>query len=237
MSSEAAAYRSTSAIVNSGFRASDRYIAIVKLVTIPKATVARLPLYLHALENLQAEGTRTVSSETLAQRVNVNAAKVRKDLSFLGAHGVRGVGYDSTDLGDQIREALGLTRDFRVVIVGIGNLGAALASYGGFGVARFHIVGLYDADDDKVGTTIGGLVVRHVRHLPSDIAEHNVEIGIIATPADVAQEVASKLEACGVRSILNFAQTVLRVERADVRRVDLSTELQILGYYLRTDRN
>jgi redox-sensing transcriptional repressor len=168
--------------------------------------------------------------------VNVNAAKVRKDLSFLGAHGVRGVGYDSGDLGLQIREALGLTRDFGVVIVGIGNLGAALANYDGFGEARFHIVGLYDADPEKVGATIGDLAVRHIRHLAADVAENNVEIGIIATPAGVAQDVAAQLEACGVKSILNFAQTVLQVERADVRRVDLSTELQILGYYLRSDR-
>lgn len=202
-------------------------------VTIPKATVARLPLYLHALEVLQSEGTSTVSSEILAQRVNVNAAKVRKDLSFLGTHGVRGVGYDSAELGQQIRRALGLTRDFGVVIVGIGNLGAALANYGGFGEARFHIVGLYDADQAKIGTRVGDLEVRDIRHLAAGVAEHNVEIGIIATPAAVAQEVATQFEECGIRSILNFAQTVLQVDQAVVRRVDLSTELQILGYYLR----
>ncbi len=206
-------------------------------VTIPKATVARLPLYLHALEILAAEGTCTVSSEMLARRVNVNAAKVRKDLSFLGTHGVRGVGYDSSELGTRIREALGLTRDFGVVIVGIGNLGAALANYDGFGEQRFHIVGLYDADPGTIGSKVGDLVVRDVRHMPADIAENNVEIGIIATPAAVAQEVATQLEQCGVRSILNFAQTVLQVEQADVRRVDLSTELQILGYYLRHDQS
>ena len=208
----------------------------MKSITIPKATVARLPLYLHAIDALQVAGTSTVSSEMLAKRLNVNAAKVRKDLSFLGTHGVRGVGYDSALLGTQIREALGLTRDFGVVIVGIGNLGTALANYGGFGPARFHIVGLYDADEAKVGTKVGGLAIKHIRHLASDIAENTVEIGIIATPAAMAQEVAEKLEECGVRSILNFAQTVLQVENADVRRVDLSTELQILGYYVRSDR-
>lgn len=205
----------------------------VKRVTIPKATVSRLPLYLHALEALQREGIQTVSSDLLAGRVNVNAAKVRKDLSFLGTHGVRGVGYGSGDLGQRIREALGLTRDFTVVIIGLGNLGTALANYDGFGEARFHIVGLYDADPEKVGTTVGGLRVRHVRQLAADVAENNVEIGIIATPAEVAQEVATTLVESGVRSILNFAQTVLHVGDAEVRRVDLSTELQILGYYLR----
>jgi redox-sensing transcriptional repressor len=209
----------------------------VKSVTIPKATVARLPLYLHAIDALQAAGTTTVSSEMLAKRLNVNAAKVRKDLSFLGAHGVRGVGYDSAILGTQIRQALGLTRDFGVVIVGVGHLGTALANYGGFGPARFHIVGLYDADEAKIGAKVGGLVIRHIRHLASDIAENTVEIGIITTPAAMAQEVAEKLEECGVRSILNFAQTVLQVEHAEVRRVDLSTELQILGYYVRSDRS
>jgi redox-sensing transcriptional repressor len=169
----------------------------------------------------------------LAQRLNVNAAKVRKDLSFLGTHGVRGVGYNSAELGRQIRESLGLTRDFGVVIVGIGNLGAALANYDGFGEARFHIVGLYDADPATIGTKIGALTVKDVRHLAADVAENDVEIGIITTPADVAQEVATQLGECGVHSILNFAQTVLQVEGADVRRVDLSTELQILGYYVR----
>ena len=205
----------------------------MKSVTIPKATVARLPLYLHALESLQKEGTSTVSSEMIAKRLNVNAAKVRKDLSFLGTHGVRGVGYDCAELGQQIRESLGLTRDFGVVIVGIGNLGAALANYDGFGEARFHIVGLYDADPNTIGTKIGDLTVKDVRHLAADVGENDVEIGIIATPAEVAQDVATQLSECGVHSILNFAQTVLQVEGADVRRVDLSTELQILGYYLR----
>jgi redox-sensing transcriptional repressor len=184
----------------------------VKSVTIPKATVARLPLYLHAIDALQAAGTTTVSSEMLAKRLNVNA-------------------------GTQIRQALGLTRDFGVVIVGVGHLGTALANYGGFGPARFHIVGLYDADEAKIGAKVGGLVIRHIRHLASDIAENTVEIGIITTPAAMAQEVAEKLEECGVRSILNFAQTVLQVEHAEVRRVDLSTELQILGYYVRSDRS
>ncbi len=208
----------------------------MKSVTIPPASVARLPLYLYALETLQSEGMGTISSEILANRVNVNAAKVRKDLSFLGTHGVRGVGYDSAVLGQEIREALGLTRDFGVVIVGIGNLGAALASYDSFGAARFHIVGLYDTNPEKIGTRIGDLEVRHLRHLAADVAEHDVEIGIITTPTAVAQEVAQQLEDCGIRSILNFAQTVLHTENAAVRRVDLSTELQILGYYLRSDR-
>ena len=208
----------------------------MKSITIPKATVARLPLYLHAIDALQAAGTSTVSSEMLAKRLNINAAKVRKDLSFLGTHGVRGVGYDSALLGTHIREALGLTRDFGVVIVGMGNLGTALANYVGFGPAGFHIVGLYDAADAKIGTKVSGLEIKHIRRLASDIAENTVEIGIIATPAATAQEVAENLEECGVRSILNFAQTVLQVEHADVRRVDLSTELQILGYYVRSDQ-
>lgn len=207
----------------------------MKSVTIPKATVTRLPLYLHALEILHAEGATTISSEMLADRVNVNAAKVRKDLSFLGTRGVRGVGYDSAALGNQIREALGLTHDFGVVIVGIGNLGRALANYNGFAEARFHIVGLYDADPEIIGSAVGPLEVQNIAELRSDVAQHHVDIGIIATPAAVAQSVADLLESCGIRSILNFAQTVLHVENAAVRRVDMSTELQILGYYLRRE--
>jgi redox-sensing transcriptional repressor len=172
----------------------------------------------------------------LATLANVNAAKVRKDLSFLGSHGVRGVGYDTADLQREIRSALGLTRDFPAVIIGVGNLGSALANYDGFAAAGFCLVGIYDIDESKIGTIVGGQEVRHIEQLEKDVAENHVDIGMVATPASAAQEAAERLAAAGVGSILNFAPTVLRVPDVAVRRVDLSTELQILGYYSQADR-
>jgi redox-sensing transcriptional repressor len=199
---------------------------------IPEATVNRLPLYLRALvESAEAKQT-TVSSEDLAERAGVNAAKVRKDLSFLGSYGTRGVGYDVEGLLFQIRKELGLTQDWPVVIVGVGNLGHALANYRGFGARGFEIVGLFDVDPDKVGEEVGGIAVRSLDDLDRVVAESAAAIGIIATPAPVAQEVADRLVAAGVPSILNFAPTVLSVPpHVSVRKVDLAIELQVLSFY------
>lgn len=199
---------------------------------IPEATVARLPLYLRALLEMEEAGATTVSSERLAELAGVNAAKVRKDLSYLGSYGTRGVGYDVEYLVFQISNELGLTRDWPVVIVGIGNLGHALANYKGFSARGFRVVALVDADPAKVGEQVGDLVVRHVDELPGIVAAENVAIGIIATPAAASQEVADRLVAAGVRSILNFAPSVITVPPdVSVRKVDLSIELQILSFY------
>jgi redox-sensing transcriptional repressor len=199
---------------------------------IPEATVARLPVYLRSLLGLAEEKTSTVSSERLAELAGVNAAKVRKDLSYLGSYGTRGVGYDVEYLLFQVSRELGLTQDWPVVIVGAGNLGQALANYGGFGQRGFPVVALIDADTSKVGGTIHGIVVRHLDDLPEVAAEHHVAIGIIATPAAAAQEVADRLLAAGVGSILNFAPAVISVPaEVTLRKVDLAVELQILSFY------
>jgi redox-sensing transcriptional repressor len=199
---------------------------------IPEATVARLPLYLRSLLEGQHAGLTTISSERLAELAGVNAAKVRKDLSYLGSYGTRGVGYDVEFLLFQMSRELGLTQDWPVVIVGLGNLGQALANYGGFGDRGFPIVALCDADSRVVGTERDGLVVRHIDDLPAIAAEHHVSIGIIATPAAAAQDVADRLAAAGVASILNFAPTVISVpEEVSLRKVDLAVELQILSFY------
>jgi redox-sensing transcriptional repressor len=174
----------------------------------------------------------TVSSERLAEMAGVNAAKVRKDFSYLGSYGTRGVGYDVEYLLFQISKELGLTQDWPVVIVGIGNLGAALANYRGFSARGFRIVGLVDADPAKIGKDVGGLVVEPLRDLPRIVAERDVAIGIIATPAVAAQEVAELLVSAGVTSVLNFAPTVIAVPAGvSLRKVDLSIELQILSFY------
>ena len=177
-------------------------------------------------------GTGTCSSEDLARTAGVNAAQVRKDLSFLGAHGTRGVGYDVDALREEIRGALGLTHDFPVVIVGAGNLGRALANYRGFGEWGFSIAAILDVDARRIGSTISGTTVESMSDLETLIDERSIEIGIIATPHDQAQPVAERLTAAGIRSILNFAPTVINVEPAEVRVVDLSSELQILAYHL-----
>jgi redox-sensing transcriptional repressor len=194
--------------------------------------VARLPVYLRSLVQAAEAKTGTISSERLAELAGVNAAKVRKDLSFLGSYGTRGVGYDVEYLLYQISRELGLTQDWPVVIVGVGNLGQALAKYGGFGARGFTIVALVDSHPQRVGEQVGDLVIRHVDELSAIVAAERIAIGIIATPASSAQEVADRLVAAGVTSILNFAPARLDVaEHVSVRKVDLSTELQILSFY------
>lgn len=198
---------------------------------IPEATVARLPVYLRSLYELP-DGPGTISSERLAEMAGVNAAKVRKDLSYLGSYGTRGVGYDVEYLLYQISKELGLTQDWPVAIVGLGNLGHALANYRGFMARGFRIVALFDDDPAKVGEHVGDLDVCHLDELGGLARSLEVAIGVIATPAAAAQDVADRLVAAGVGSILNFAPVVLAVPpHVSVRKVDLSIELQILSFY------
>src|SRR5687768_15440237 len=179
--------------------------ARVRVRPIPEATVARLPVYLRVLGELASQQVQTVSSEQLAEAAGVNPPKVRKDLSYLGSYGTRGVGYDAQYLLYQISRELGLTQDWPVAIIGLGNLGRALANYRGFLARSFHVAALLDSDPDKVGTFVGDIAVRHVDDMMAIAREHQVAIGIIATPAAVAQEVADLLVEAGVGSILNFA--------------------------------
>ncbi len=199
---------------------------------IPEATVARLPVYLRALITLAEAGTTTCSSEELAQAAGVNSAKLRKDLSYLGSYGTRGVGYDVDYLRHQIAREMGVTQDWPVVIVGIGNLGHALANYSGFRSRGFRVVALFDADPDRQDEVVAGVDVRPFDDLEAIVTDHGVAIGVIATPAAAAQGVADRMVAAGITSVLNFAPTVLAVpEGVDVRKVDLSIELQILAYH------
>lgn len=193
----------------------------------------RLPVYLRCLESLPP-GQSRVSSDELAALAGVTSAKVRKDLSYLGSYGVRGVGYEVEHLKFQIGLELGLERDWSVVIVGIGNLGSALASYAGFIERRFRIVGLFDRDPRKYGMQVGDLIVEPMERLRAVVVEREALIGMITTPASAAQSVAQELADAGIRSILNFAPGVIQSpEGVDLRRVDLSTELQVLSFYLR----
>ena len=206
--------------------------AAVRTRGIPDATVARLPLYLRALGGLAESGVSTVSSEELAAVAGVNSAKLRKDLSYLGSYGTRGVGYDVDYLLYQISRELGLTQDWSVVIVGVGHLGHALANYGGFASRGFAIRALLDADPAILGTVVAGMAVRPMEDLEQVVREHSMAIAVIATPATVAQDVCDRLVAAGVSSILNFAPSVLVVpDDVEVRKVDMSIELQILAFH------
>lgn len=204
---------------------------------IPEAAVARLPVYLRILNSARASDVQQLSSDQLAQLAGVNAAKVRKDLSYLGSYGTRGVGYDVAFLVYQIKRELGLLNEWRVVVVGAGNLGSALANYGGIGSRGFPVVGVVDCDAAKVGTSVGGVTVRHADDLAEVVRESGASIGVVATPQAAAQDAADRLVTAGIRSILNFASVVLAVpEGVSVRSVDLGAELQILGYYEQMSR-
>ncbi|QFG67648.1 redox-sensing transcriptional repressor Rex [Ornithinimicrobium pratense] len=197
---------------------------------VPEATVGRLPGYLQALSALADQGRRSVSSDELAALAGARSAQVRKDLSHLGSYGVRGVGYDVARLLEQISAELGLSQDWPVVIVGMGNLGRALAAYGGLATRGFRVVAVADRDPAVVGTTVEGMRVCRLEDF--DPLTTPVAVGVITTPGDQAQAVADQLVALGVRSILSFAPGVLTVPAdVDVRAVDLGTELQILAFH------
>ena len=199
---------------------------------VPAASVARLPLYLRCLEELRSDGVSTVSSSRLAELAGVNAAKLRKDLSHLGSYGTRGVGYEVPNLMNQIRRELGLDEQSPVIVVGLGNLGQALAKHGGFGERGFPIVALFDVQPDIVGIKVGDLVVSHFDDVQDIVEEHGARTAIIATPADAAQSVTDAVIDAGITSVLNFAPTVVQVDEGiALRQVDLALELQILSYY------
>ena len=199
---------------------------------VPEATVARLATYLRVLGSFAGRAVVTVSSEELAAAAGVNSAKLRKDLSFLGSYGIRGVGYDVATLTDELSRTLGLTEHRAVALIGVGNLGQALAGYGGFASRGFRIAALVDADPVRVGTMIRGLEVRDIRELDTVVTQHRIAIAVLAVPASAAQEVCDRVVAAGVTSILNFAPVVVTVPpHVDLRKVDLAAELQILSFH------
>lgn len=199
---------------------------------IPDATVARLPLYLRALDELAERGTDVCSSEHLATAAGVNSAIVRKDLSHLGSYGTRGVGYDVRFLAGHIATVVGQTEPWHVIIVGAGHLGTALAAYQGFGARGVKVAAVVDADPELIGTIVAGHEVRSINEVAAVVERDGVSLAIIATPPAAAQSVVDALVVAGIASILNFAPTALRVpEHVDLRQVDVAAELQILGYH------
>ena len=200
---------------------------------IPEMTVRRLSVYLRCLAQLEEDGAKTVSSQELAARFHLNSAQVRKDLAYFGEFGIRGIGYDAARLRAEIQKILGLDREWRVVLVGYGNLGSALFHYRGFARQGFRVAAIVDDDPVKIGRTADGLTILSVGELPRVVKAQGIQIGVIAVPAEGAQPVADRLVAAGVRAILNFAPARVKVPR-DVRlqNVDLSIELENLSFHL-----
>jgi redox-sensing transcriptional repressor len=200
---------------------------------ISESTVRRLSLYLRFLEQSLAQGLTTISSGQLARRGGTTSAQVRKDLSFFGSFGKRGLGYSVPELTAQIRDILGLGRSYRVVLVGAGKIGGALAQYEGFRERGFTIAAVYDRDPRKIGMRFNGLVVRDVRRIDQDLKKEPSDIAIVATPADAAQYVVNQLVLGGVKAILNFAPVPLDVPPdVMVKHVNMAAELETLSYAL-----
>lgn len=202
---------------------------------ISDLTIARLSIYLRCLQELEAEGVHTVSSQELADRFHLNSAQIRKDLAYFGEFGIRGVGYDVGVLKRHLIEILALDHERRVIVVGAGNLGTAPSHFSGFNTGGFRIVAVLDSDPQKVGRrTPGGLVIEPAGKLGEIIRQRKVHIGVITVPAAAAQRVFDEMVAAGVQAVLNFAPTQLK-ERLDVkvRNVDLKVNLEFLSFFLR----
>jgi redox-sensing transcriptional repressor len=200
---------------------------------IADSTVRRLSLYLRYLEEFETEGQATVSSEALATRGGTTSAQVRKDLSFFGSFGKRGLGYPVAELGTRLRQILGLSRRYRLVVVGAGKIGSALVQYRGFRQRGFDIVALFDTDPSKIGKAYDGLRVRSDAELDQVLASERPDIGVIVVPGDQAQAVADRLVQGGIKAILNFAPAPLMVpEEVSLKNVNLALELEALSFAL-----
>jgi redox-sensing transcriptional repressor len=200
---------------------------------VAESTVRRLSLYLRFLEEFEGQGMETVSSEALASRGGTTSAQVRKDLSFFGSFGKRGLGYAVPELAVQLREILGLSRRYRVAMIGAGKIGSALVQYRGFQQRGFDIVSIFDTDPTKIGHQWNGLTVRDIAALERDLNQVHVDMAVLVTPADAAQSVTDRLVALGIKAILNFAPVQLAVpDDVIVKTVNLALELETLSYAL-----
>lgn len=203
-------------------------------IKIPQPTIERMSAYLQCVRGMSQDGVSTASSSEIANRTGINAAQFRKDLSYFGEFGTPGLGYDVAELEAHLSRIMGLDARRDVLLVGAGNLGAALSSYMGFSERGFRVVAIFDSDAEKVGRTLAGQTVRHIDELTRANAGLQAPVGIVAVPRVAAQEVVDKLVAAGVQAILNFAPTSILVRPGiAVRNVDLSSEMEVLSYYLR----
>ena len=209
----------------------------MKTLKIPEATIIRLSVYSRYLTEIDRKGIVTISSGDIAEGVGVSPAQVRKDLAYFGEFGTRGVGYNVKDLHRHILKILGLSQDWSVTLVGLGNLGLALTTYKGFRERGFVITSIFDNDEKKIGTTINGVEVMPVDRLEEIVKANKTQIGIIAAPSPVAQDIADKLVNSGVNAILNFAPVVLNVPpEVELRNVDLAVNLEVLTFNVGAQR-
>jgi redox-sensing transcriptional repressor len=200
---------------------------------IPEMTIRRLSIYTRCLLQLEEDGVKTVSSQELAERFNLNSAQVRKDLAYFGEFGVRGIGYYVAGLKAELQRILGLDREWAVVLVGFGNLGSALFHYKGFTRQGFKVVAIVDENPAKIGREVERVPVIASRDMAREVKARGIQIAILAVPAEAAQAVTDELVAAGIRAVLNFAPTRLRVPRdVSLKNVDLSIELETLSFYL-----
>ncbi len=206
----------------------------MKFSKIPTATITRLSIYSRYLEALAQEGVKIIASDKLAEKCGINPAQIRKDLAYFGEFGIRGVGYFVKELLFEIKRILGLNKTWKMALVGIGNLGSALLAHQNFIRQGYEFAGVFDVDPAKVGRRLpSGQVIHHLDDLDKIVKENDIEIGVIATPADKAQNVAQRLIDAGVKAILNFAPTQLQVvEGMSVENVDFTVKLDNLAYHL-----
>jgi redox-sensing transcriptional repressor len=205
----------------------------MKLKKVPRATIYRIPWYLRGLSDFKEKGEEIISSRQLGEIIGTNAAQVRKDLSYIGEFGTRGIGYEVDKLKKVLNGFMGLKRQKKVVIAGVGRLGSALVGYEGFKAKGLKIEFAFDVDKSKIGSKVSGLEIFDVRRMKELLKNKKIDIGIISTPKNKAQMVAEQMVESGVKSILNFAPINLEsIDSHPVRNVDLAVELQILSYYL-----
>ena len=204
-----------------------------RIQKIPEMTIRRLSLYTRCLVQLEEDGIKTISSQALAERFNLNSAQVRKDLAYFGEFGVRGIGYYVSGLKAELQKILNLDREWQVALVGYGNLGSALFRYKGFARQGFRISAIFDDDPAKAGRAADGVPILPMSDLPREVKARNLQIAIVAVPAESAQAVTDKLVAAGIKGVLNFAPSRIRVGReVRLKNVDLSIELETLSFYL-----
>src|SRR5262250_3085760 len=204
-----------------------------KIPRIPEMTVRRLSVYTRCLQQLEEDGVKTISSQELAERFSLNSAQVRKDLAYFGEFGVRGIGYYVSGLKAELQRILGLDRQWPVALVGFGNLGSALFHYKGFSRQGFRIAVIIDDDPAKAGREVDGVPIVSSRDMARELKTRGIQVAIVAVPAESAQSVTDQLVASGIKAVLNFAPTRLRVGReVRLKNVDLSIELETLSFYL-----
>jgi redox-sensing transcriptional repressor len=204
-----------------------------RLLKIPEMTIRRLSVYTRCLQQLEEDGIKTVSSQELAERFNLNSAQVRKDLAYFGEFGVRGIGYYVAGLKAELQKILGLDREWAVALVGFGNLGSALFHYKGFIRQGFRIAAIFDDDPAKASREVGGVPVFTSRELGREVRARGIQIAIVAVPPEAAQGVTDQLVEAGIKAVLNFAPARIRAPRdTRLKHVDLSIELETLSFYL-----